>query len=448
MELRRPKNGKQERELPLIIREPLPRNEAQNACAHYERMDTGTVAIGYIRFFRRAAMKQDTWQVLDVGSIWMKEFASALAKTVPTVAWFPVMSYTGMLANWERRETLSEPPLEITRYPLQRGYARAPLRWIAPYQRGMLRRLAAHCSSPAASPLICSTPFYAPVAERWPGPTVYYVTDLTAGYEGMDARQVVALDRRMCRVAKAVCPNSARIADYLEREAGCDRGKITIVPNATRESNLADAPLLTPDPLPPDLAHLPRPIAGVIGNLSANMDWELLAEAVRITPYLTWVFVGPTTMPIANRAQAQARSWVMEQAKGHANFPGAKPYGELQRYARCFDVAVLPYRKKEPTYSGSSTRFYEHLAACRPMVATRGFAELLEKPPLLQLVDTASEMQQALAQLHAKRYQDGLERLRWEASKHGTWEERAKTLIATLHPQPTSTMRQAVAASN
>ena len=35
----------------------------------------------------------------------------------------------------------------------------------------------------------------------------------------------------------------------------------------------------------------------------------------------------------------------------------------LAAYARAFDVAVLPYRRVEPTYSGSSTRFYEHLAA-------------------------------------------------------------------------------------
>ena len=115
---------------------------------------------------------------------------------------------------------------------------------------------------------------------------------------------------------------------------------------------------------------------------------------------------------------------------------GGKPYGELQSYARCLDVAVLPYRKKEPTYSGSSTRFYEHLAACRPMVATHGFAELLEKPPLLELANTSAEMAEALARLHALHYQDGYEVLRWQASKQGTWEERVKTLASTIQAHP------------
>ena len=373
---------------------------------------------------------EDSWQILDVGSIWMKEFAAAMARVVPVVAWSPVMSLTGMFGRAEWEETLQNPPLTVTHYPLQRGYARTPLRSLFPFERTLLPRLKARCADPLQSPLICSTPFYAPVAERWPGPSVYYVTDLTARYAGLDPARVLALDKRMCHVAHAVCPNSARIARYLCDEAGCASEKITIVPNATREGNLPKAPLLQPDPLLSELAHLPRPIAGVIGNLSANMDWEFLAGSIEKTPFLTWIFVGPTSMPITDRKQARARSAVLQMER--AFFTGAKPYGDLQAYARCFDVAVLPYRKAEPTYSGSSTRFYDHLAACRPMLATRGFAELLEKPPLLRLVDTSEELAAAAAHLHAQGYRDGRETQRWEASRHGTWEERVRTLMGTL----------------
>ena len=112
---------------------------------------------------------------------------------------------------------------------------------------------------------------------------------------------------------------------------------------------------------------------------------------------------------------------------------GRKPYGELQDYARALDVAVLPYRKKEPTFSGSSTRFYEHLAAGRPMVATRGFAELLEKEPLLTLVDTGAEIGDALEVLALRNFQDGQAEARWIASRTGTWEERARTMREALY---------------
>jgi hypothetical protein len=371
-----------------------------------------------------------TWHILDAGSIWVKEFAAAFTAQAPTIAWVPEFSLAGAFQNWQRTEQLTHPELEIIRFPLQRGYARFPIRSLLPYQNRLIKRLLAHGTKPEDGVLVCTTPFYVPVAECWPGPVVYYMTDLTAGYEGINARQVEELDRRFSQAATIVCPNSRRIADYMVSRAGCDPNKITVVPNATRQSNVAEYPLLTPGALPTDIASISRPIAGVIGNLSANMDWQLLQDIIPNTPYLTWVFVGPTTMPIADPAQRKAREKVMKMST--AKFVGSKPYGELQAYARCFDVAVLPYCKKEPTYSGSSTRFYEHLTACRPMVATRGFAELLEKEPLLKLVNTAGEMKEELELLRAQDFSDGEETNRWLASKTGTWEYRAQTMQRAL----------------
>ena len=361
----------------------------------------------------------------------MREFASALSGIAPTTSWEPAMLKLGMLHDWQKPEALPNPPLTIQRFPLQRGYARAPVSWLLPFERRLLARLKANSEDPAHTGLICSTPYYAPLAERWPGPVVYYATDLTVAYANVDPKQVRLLDRRMCRVATAVCPNSRRIADYFVQQSGCDPGKITVVPNATRASNIAAQPLFAPGPLPEDMRDLKRPIAGVIGNLAGNMDWLLLAEAIRLTPEITWVFVGPTSMPIKDREQQAARAWVQR----HAAFVGMKTYDQLQMYARTFDVAVLPYRKHEPTYSGSSTRFYEHLAACRPILATRGFAELLEKPPLLTLVDTAVELCDQLSHLASHGFTDGLETARWEASKFGTWEERARALVAAVAPR-------------
>ena len=370
------------------------------------------------------------WQILDVGSIWMREFGSALGKQCPTVAWLPKMSRVGALRRRERIVQVEEPALIIREFPLQRGYAREAIRRLMRFEDRILQRLEiASGGEPERSPLICSTPFYAPVAERWAGPVVYYSTDLTAKYEGIDSTQVRDLDRRMCSVAAAVCPNSERIAEYFMEEAACDPAKITVIPNATREANIAPSALLQPGSLPHDVRDIPRPIAGVIGDLSGNMDWSLIAAAMEGTPGLNWVFVGPTSRTIQDREQNSGRERVM---RGRARFVGPKPYGELQSYARSFDVAILPYRKKEPTYSGSSTRFYEHLAACRPMVATRGFAELMEKVPLVTLVDTGLEMSAALCELEAKGFSDGLESVRWEASRAGTWETRSLSLQRTL----------------
>jgi glycosyltransferase involved in cell wall biosynthesis len=291
-----------------------------------------------------------------------------------------------------------------------------------------VERLKRKRPKPEQSTLICTAPYYAPVAEHWPGRVVYYQTDMTKEYPGLNANQIVGLDRRMCRVASAVCPNSTRIADYLTSEAYCDPAKITVVPNATREENVLEQPLTAPGTAPADIADLPRPYLGIIGNLAANMDWNLITDAVNQTPNVSWIFVGPTDMNIPDAQQSNARLELLSRG-GRIRFVGAKKYGELRDYARAFDVALMPYKKHEPTFSGSATRFYEHLAACRPILSSRGFHELLSKEPLLKLVDTGKEIAAAMEELKRTEFRDGVEELRWRASQEGTWSVRARAVL-------------------
>ncbi|MBV9769501.1 MAG: hypothetical protein JOZ32_08020 [Bryobacterales bacterium] len=358
----------------------------------------------------------------------MKEFACALGSMVPTRSWCPQTRNFGYWEKWEQTERLADPDLEMIRFPLQRGYARFPVAQLLPYEAALVDRIKRKSPEPELSTLICTAPFYAPVAERWPGRVVYYSTDLTKEYAGMDASQVIALDRRMCRVATAVCPNSSRIASYLCDEADCDPRKVTVIPNATRERNLLDQPLITPAPPPSDLVDLPRPIVGIIGNLAGNMDWSLILDAVAKAEDISWAFVGPTNMKIRDSKQERARRDLLRWG-GRVRFLGLRKYGELYQYARSFDAALMPYLKQEPTYSGSATRFYEHLAACRPIIATRGFHELLSKEPLLKLVNNGEEIANALDALRCTNFRDGVEELRWRESQTGTWSVRARDLL-------------------
>ncbi len=361
----------------------------------------------------------------------MREFASALAACVPTLGWSPVMSWTGTWEGWEREETIEDPFQRVRYFPLQRGYSRFPISSFIPFGPKLVGKLKKQSTNENSTVLVCTTPYYAPIAEKWKGPVVYYQTDLTIAYAGVNPSLVRSLDTRLCRVATLVCPNSARIADYMTSEAGCAGSKIVVLPNATRESNVSEQKPTGLGQLPSDLTDLERPIIGVLGNLAANLDWNLILGAVEKTPQFSWAFVGPTTMDVPDMAQREARAKLMDWG-GRIRFTGSKPYGLLQQYARAIDVAVLPYRRKEPTYSGSSTRFYEHLAACRPMVATRGFEELLHKEPLLRLVDTPAELVAELNKLAETGFCDGWEEARWRASRQGTWQARAAAMVSAL----------------
>jgi glycosyltransferase involved in cell wall biosynthesis len=372
---------------------------------------------------------QSCWHILDVGSIWMKEFAAALGTMVETHNWCPEMRNFGHWEHWQKPDEILDPAVKMVRFPLQRGYARFPIAQFLPSESSIISHLLRRSSNTEEPTLMLTSPFYAPVAEHWPGRIVYYLTDLTKEYAGMNPRQVVSLDRRMCAEADLVCPNSRRIADYLCREASCDPKKIAVIPNATRASNVLSKPLLKPIEAPIDLADLPRPIVGVIGNLAGNLDWRLLADAVARSRDVSWAFVGPTDMEIPDPAHRKLRSELMRKG-GRVRFAGPKPYSQLAHYAQSFDVALIPYLKKEPTISGSATRFYEHLAACRPILASRAHAELLTKEPLLKLVSNGEELAWHLDFLRAHGFSDGYEEIRWKTSKNETWHARAAAMLA------------------
>ena len=387
--------------------------------------------------------QQAVWHLLQVSDVLDLEFASALAESVPVIAWEPQrMFLPGSIRPGDEEERVSNhvPPTQretgpstppiIRKLPLLKGFARAPISLLANTGPSVVSRLLASTAYPERSPLICTTPYFAEVAELWPGPVVYWLTDLIAEYASANRDQVVRLDRRMCKAASLVCPNSKRIREYLIQMAVCDPDKIEIIPNATRSMNLLAAAPVTVPAMPMTARNVARPIAGVIGNLAGNMDWTLLEGIIERTPWLSWVFVGPTSMRIEDREERKARERVM--AHPRTDFVGKQPYGELAAYARAFDVAILPYKRCEPTYSGSSTRFYEHLAACRPMIGTNGFEELKRKVPLLTLVDTAEEAANALDELRAKDFNDGLTQLRWLESLSGTWSNRAHTVESAL----------------
>ena len=377
------------------------------------------------------------WQILQLSDALDLEFAAALADSVPVILWEPDRSLLPIRPGFrESKRSQAGSSLEIRTFPLQRGFARLPDALLTRIGSRIAARLAAHSPRPGQSPLICTIPWFASVAEAWPGPVVYWLTDLIAEYESASRESVLPLDRRLCAAATLVCPNSERIAQYLTCDAGCDPKKIHILPNAARAANLLKEPPVCPAALPADLLHLRRPVAGVIGNLAGNTDWLLLEKLLPLVPEFCWAFVGPADERIADRDQERARAAVM--ANPRSFFIGPRPYAELVHYARALDVAVLPYIRKEPTWSGSSTRFYEHLAACRPMIAFAGVHELSRKTPLLELASTADEAAKLLEGLRACEFDDGLASRRFEASQNETWHVRTVALEQALRLRQTA----------
>jgi glycosyltransferase involved in cell wall biosynthesis len=168
----------------------------------------------------------------------------------------------------------------------------------------------------------------------------------------------------------------------------------------------------------PELGSIPHPILGYFGAMDYVMDTELMAEVARLRPGWHWVLLG-------------LRSNLVRIAAPNIHFLGSKPYRDLPRYIRHFDVCILPWRESNPfTSYGSAIKVREYLATGKPVVMAPLY-EYLETPGLRFYRGT----QEFIAQVEAALQENSaaLAARRQAVVKDGTWDARASQLAALIH---------------
>jgi glycosyltransferase involved in cell wall biosynthesis len=117
--------------------------------------------------------------------------------------------------------------------------------------------------------------------------------------------------------------------------------------------------------VPADVAHFRHPILGFYGNLtSAKLDFDLIAEVADLRPNWTILLIGPGGVggPDVDLGLLRLHS--------NIHILGPRSYEGLPDYLAAFDVAMLPYRMNDLTASSFPLKFFEYLAAGKPVVGT------------------------------------------------------------------------------
>jgi glycosyltransferase involved in cell wall biosynthesis len=167
----------------------------------------------------------------------------------------------------------------------------------------------------------------------------------------------------------------------------------------------------------PELEGIPHPILGYFGTMDYVMDTELMAEVARLRPAWQWVLLG-------------LKSNLVQVSAPNIHFLGSKPYRDLPRYIRQFDVCVLPWRETNTfTSYGSAIKVREYLATGKPVVMAPLY-EYLETPGLRFYRGA----QQFIAHVEAALVENSpaLAAQRQAVVKDGTWDERARHLAALI----------------
>ena len=191
------------------------------------------------------------------------------------------------------------------------------------------------------------------IAEIDPALTVYYCIDDLAS-SSPEARQIVQSEQALFRSADLVFTTSerlrARAAQFSERVHLFPFAVNLAVFQTSREQN---------DGVAPDLAALPRPIAGYVGGLHQWVDQDLLAAVATKLPNVTFALVGPEQTDVSKL-----------KALPNVRVFGQRPHADLPRYVRGFDVGLVPYRITEYTANVYPTKLNEYLVMGIPVVAT------------------------------------------------------------------------------
>ena len=189
---------------------------------------------------------------------------------------------------------------------------------------------------------------------------VYFCVDRIQAQPGMPVEPLEEAERNLCSAANALFTTSPQLHVSL--------GPLNAASHCF--GNVADADhfgkaLAGGLPLPSDWPVSDAPVMIFIGAIDAyKLDLRMLQVLMERTPHWNYVFIGPVgeTDPGTDLSD-----W---RRLANVHLLGTKNYSILPAYLAHADVALLPLQLNDYTRHMYPMKFFEYLAAGRPVVAT------------------------------------------------------------------------------
>jgi glycosyltransferase involved in cell wall biosynthesis len=220
--------------------------------------------------------------------------------------------------------------------------------------------------------------------------TVYHAVDDIKAQPGMPREVIAASEQTLAERADVIFTTAPQIQATLSVH-NPDTYYFSNVADFRHFSSALDDALEVPS----DLQAVGRPCIGFIGAVSGyKIDLELVAKAAQARPDWKFVFIGEI-------GEGDPLTTIKDyQDIPNMAFMGGRSYASLPAYLKGFDVATIPSLLNEYTKSMFPMKFFEYLAAGKPVVCTR-LPSLLEFRGYFHTADSpesfVDEIERALA---------------------------------------------------
>lgn len=252
---------------------------------------------------------------------------------------------------------------------------------------------------------------------------VYHCVDDIAAQPGMPAAIIEEAEVELFEAATIVFATSPKLAE----RARAHSANVHYLPNVADFGHFSLA-LDPATPVPADLDAIPRPRLGFVGAIARyKMDFDLVLEVARRRPDWSIVLIGKA---------GEGDPWTDTRPLAEApnvHLMGPRPYGELPGYLKGMDVAILPSAVNAYTEAMFPMKFFEYLAAGRPVVGVE-LPALLPFRGVVALARSADDFVAAVEGALADPERELDERLR--VARMHTYEARTKAMLALIDGKP------------
>jgi glycosyltransferase involved in cell wall biosynthesis len=256
-----------------------------------------------------------------------------------------------------------------------------------------------------------SQPYWMPIISMIrPSSVIYDCLDEISAFTGHSS--VVEFEKELIRKSNLIFCTAERLVE----KCRVLNNNSHLLPNAVDYNHFKKA-LDKNTRIPDDVKHLPSPVIGYVGCVGDWFDLDLVIDIAKNNKNWSFLIIGPVPCKI------------LEENKIPPNlyFVGKRNYNDLPNYLKKIDVSIIPFKITPLTLSTDPVKFYEYIAAGKPVVST----DLPEIRKYKDIVNIAS---------NSKEFSEGIKKalktpinLRYsDIAKQNTWDIRCDKIMNLL----------------